>query len=562
MAAYLLPSLLHNHFDSVLQPAHRLRTLLLIALPCIFFFCAGLLLIPHLGIENDEALFAQGLYQPRAELFFIQIGRSRIPIMLMSYVGALKSWIYGPILRIFGISLMTLRVPMLLTATASIVCFFFLLRRIAGDLAAAMGTVLLATDAQYLLTACFDWGPVALQHLLLIGGALLVVHFNHQRRPAFLAAGFFLFGAALWDKALAVWILSGLAVGGLVTFPRQIAALFTPRRAAMATGALLLGALPLVIFNASSRGGTLSGNFQKDIRDVPGKAAFLVRTFGGSGLFGWMSAEDSQTPRPHVPDTAIERASAGISARFGHPRQSLLFWALLLATVLAPFTGWVNFRLVLWCWIAMAVAWVQMAINRETGGSIHHTILLWPLPQAIIALAFAGIARRIGGAAGPAVVALTAVVAVSGILVINEYFAEISRNGGGQAWDDAVFAVARYFDRAPAYDHAYAMDWGIMEPLRLLRRGRVRVASGTDQISDAVLTAQDEADLQSMISDPRNLFIAHTPEQEVFKGSNRKMLAYAAAHGMAPAVLARIPDSYGRNVFEIYRFVPAQAGAR
>jgi hypothetical protein len=338
--------------------------------------------------------------------------------------------------------------------------------------------------------------------------------------------------------------------------------MISPRRVAIAAGALLLGALPLVIFNASSRGATFSGNFQKDIRDVPGKAAFLVRTFGGSGLFGWMSAEDSETPRPHVPDTGIERVSARISARFGHPRQSLLLYALLLASLLAPFTGWVNFRLVLWCWIAMAVAWVQMAINRDTGGSIHHTILLWPLPQTIIALSFAGFARRIGGAAIPALAALAGVVALSGILVTNEYYAEISRNGGGQAWDDAVFAVARYFDRAAAYDSAFAMDWGIMEPLRLLRRGKVRVASGTDQVSNAVLSAQDEADLKSMISDPRNLFIAHTPEEEVFRGSNRKMLAYAAAHGMAPAVLERISDSYGRAVFEVYRFVPAVAAGR
>ncbi len=536
--------------------------MLLIALPCIFFFCAGLFLIPHLGIENDEALFGQGLYHPRAELFFIQIGRSRIPIMLMSYVGALKSWIYGPILRFFGINLMTLRLPMLLVGTASIVCFFFLLRRIAGDFAAAIGTVLLATDAQYLLTACFDWGPVALQHLFVIGGALLVVHFNHQRRPVFLGAGCFLFGVALWDKALAVWILSGLLLGGVVTFPGPIAALISRRRVAVAAGGLVLGALPLVIFNASSRGATFHGNFQKDIRDVPGKAAFLVRTFGGSGLFGWMSAEDFETPCPHLPNTGIERASAWISARFGHPRQSLLLYAVLLSTLLAPFSGGVNFRLVLWCWIAMAVAWVQMAVNRDTGGSVHHTILLWPLPQTIIALSFAGVARRMGGAAIPVLAGLAGVAALSGVLVMNEYYAEISRNGGGQAWDDAVFAVARYFDRAPAYDSAFAMDWGIMEPLRLLGRGKVRLASGTDAISNAVLSGQDEAGLRSMISDPRNLFIAHTPEEEVFKGSNRKMLAYAAAHGMAPAVLERISDSYGRAVFEVYRFVPAPPAGR
>jgi len=449
-------------------------------------------------------------------------------------------------------------VPMLLAGTGSIVLLFFLLRRVGGDGASTIGAILLVTDAQYLLTTCFDWGPVALQHLLLLGGALLLVHFYQDRREAALPWGCFLFGLALWDKALAVWMLSGLAAGGLVTFPRQIAAVVTPRRTVIAAGALLLGAMPLIVFNAANHWATLQGNFQRDTRDVPGKALFLVRTFGGSGLFGWMSAEDSETPRPHPPAGAIERASADMSALFRHPRQSLLFYALILATLLAPFTGALHFRLVLWCWIAMAVAWVQMALNQNTGGSIHHTILLWPLPQIIIALSFAGFARRMGGFALPAVAAAVAVVAISGALVINEYYSEMRRNGGAQAWDDAVFAVAGYFDRAPDYGAAYALDWGIIEPLRLLRRGRIRLASGTDQISNPVLSPQDQAALKTMVSDTRNLFIAHTPDEEFFKGNNRKLQAYAASQGLTPAVLERVFDGYGRSVFEIYRFVPAR----
>ena len=43
--------------------------------------------------------------------------------------------------------------------------------------AALFGTALLATDASYLLTVRWDWGPVALQHLCLIGGVLAIVRF-------------------------------------------------------------------------------------------------------------------------------------------------------------------------------------------------------------------------------------------------------------------------------------------------------------------------------------------------------------------------------------------------
>ncbi len=527
------------------------RALQVLWIACIFFVCAGILAIPHLGIENDEALFAQGLYHPRAEMYAIHIGRSQIPIMLMSYVGALKSWVYGPLLRTFGISLTTLRLPTLLAGVASIWLFFLLMRRIGGNRAAAIATVLLATDAQYLLTSCFDWGPVAFQHLLMAAGGLLLVRFYQERREFSLAAGCFLLGLAMWDKALAVWLLSGLTVGGLLTFPRQIVALITPRRIGIAVIALVIGAAPLLLFNATNQWATFHGNFERNTKDVPGKALFLVRTFGGSGLFGWMTAEDAVTPQPHLPASAMARASANISALFGHPRQSLLLYAFALAILVAPFTGWINLRIVLWCLIAMAVAWIQMAINQNTGGSIHHTILLWPLPQAVIGLSFGGLARRFDRAAVPAA-AVTALVAFSGVLVVNEYYSAMLRNGGAPAWDDAVVPMARYFERAPGYNVAFAMDWGIMEPVRLLERGRVRLASGTDALSPL-----DQAMLKSMVSDPRNLFIAHPARAEFFQGKNQQLQSFAASIGFAPQVVQQIADGYGRPFFEIYRFVPA-----
>ena len=526
---------------------------------CIFFFFAGLLFIPLLGIENDEALFAQGLYHPRAEMYGIHIGKSQIPIMLMSYVGALKSWAYGPVLRIFGISLASLRFPTLLAGVASIWIFFLVLRRIAGSRAAVIGAVLLATDAQYLLTSCFDWGPVAFQHLLIAGGALMLVRFYQEKSEASLAIGCFLLGLAFWDKALAVWLLSGLAVGGALTFPRQIASLITARRVGIAVIAAVLGAAPLLLFNATNQWATFHGNFERDTKDVPGKALFLVRTFGGGGLFGWMSAEDETTPQPHPPKSAIARASADISAVFGHPRQSFLLYCFVLAILLAPLTGWINLRMILWCLIAMAIAWIQMAINQNTGGSIHHTILLWPLPQALIALSFAGFARRFGGAAVPAVAAVTGLVAFSGVLVVNEYYREMLRNGGAPAWDDAVIPVAQYLDRAPVYNVAFAMDWGIIEPVRLLDRGRIRLATGTDQLTGPPISAQDQEMLKGMVSDSRNLFVAHPAGAEFFKGKNEQLQAFASSLGFVPEVVQRISDSYGRPFFEIYRFVPAGA---
>jgi hypothetical protein len=542
------------------QLTPSIRAVRLAWILCIFFVLAGNLLIPYLGIENDEALFAQGLYHPRGELYSIHIGRSHVPIMLMTYLGALKSWVYGPILKALGISLRTLRQPMLLAGAASIWLFFLLLRRIAGNRAAIFGCALLAVDSLYLLTACFDWGPVALQHLLLVGGALLVVQFHQDRRELALAAGCFLFGLAMWDKALAVWILSGLALGGILTFPRQMLAAITPRRAAVALAAFVLGALPLLIYNLENHGATFQGNFQPAPNDLAGKALFLARSSSGAGLFGWMTAEDWETKHPRPARTTVERAAAGLSALAGHPRNSLLGYAFVLALLLAPLAGWTSLRMILWGLIAMAVAWFQMAINQNTGGSIHHTILLWPIPQAIIAISFSAAARRLGRANIPALGTVLALLMISSVLVINEYFVQMVRNGGAQAWNDGILNLSHYLRPVPPSNYLFTLDWGITDPLRLLNHGKLRLAS-VDPIFNPTMTPPEAAMVRQMISDPGNLFIAHTHEFEVFKGNEERLLKFAADAGFVRAVIVLVPDSRGRNVYEVYSFqkaVPTQ----
>ena len=103
--------------------------------------------------------------------------------MMMSYLGALKAWLYRPIFSLFGIGVWSLREPPLVAGALSVWLFYLLfLRRVAGPRAAALiGCSLLAADSIYLLTVCFDWGPVAFQHLLLIGGALLLLLRFYQK---------------------------------------------------------------------------------------------------------------------------------------------------------------------------------------------------------------------------------------------------------------------------------------------------------------------------------------------------------------------------------------------
>jgi 4-amino-4-deoxy-L-arabinose transferase-like glycosyltransferase len=526
---------------------------------CLFFFLAGLAFLGQIGIENDEPLFAGAFIKPYGNAYTVRVGHSRIPLMLMTYIGTLKGWLYRPLMFIFGTGLTVLRLPMLLAGVASVWLFYRLLDRIAGRRTAIIGCTLLAADSTYLLTVCFDWGPVALQHLLLIGGLLLLVRFYQLHNLPALFWGFCLLGLGMWDKALAIWMLGGMGVAALIVLPRRLWALFSRDRVAVAILGFLLGVLPLLFYNVENNGATFVGNINRDTSDIPGKAHILMRTARGDGLFSWMFDEQWQTPSPHPPRGVIQRTSAEISSIFGHPRRHALLYAFLLALVLAPLARGDALRAILFALIAMAMAWVQMATNASTGGSIHHTILLWPFPQMVVAVSFAAASRRLKGVGISTVAVVTAAMFISGALVTNEYFYVSYSFGGAPIWSDASLRLSDFMKGAGS-GTVYCIDWGIFDPLRYLNRGRLKLAAGPDPISKKELSPADREAVIQMLADPGAVFVAHTKEFENFQGTNEKLVKFADAAGYRRDMLAVISDSFGRAAFEVYSFAPPDSG--
>ena len=520
---------------------------------CGVFLLAGLAFVPLLGIENDEALFANAFYEPRGGGYAFRLGRAHLPMMLLSYLGTLKSWIYQPIYKIFGIGAASTRVPAVLGGAVTIWLFYCILDRIAGKRAALVGCCLLATDAVYLLTATFDWGPVVLQHVLVLGGVLLLLLFAEDGKEWTLAGGFFLFGLALWDKALAVWILSGMAVAAILTLRRQIVSLCTSRRLGIATLSLCIGALPLILYNIHTRGGTFHGNAAFDPHSLPLKARVLADTVRGSGLMGYFSPEDWQTEHPHAPRGGLQEASSSLATWTKHPKQSLQLYGFVFSLFLIPLARGPALRSLAFCLVTFVVAWTQMALNANTGGGLHHTILLWPLPQAIMALLFDAASRRLGRAGIPAVATATVVLMGSGLFLINEYYARIVRNGGTVAWTDAVFPLSNYM-KGVHPTAAFSLDWGFLDTLRMLSDNRLPVRVGEEPINKPELTEADRRNLMDMVSGPGHVFITHVKKSEFYPGLAGKLALFAASVGYRREILTVISDSNGRPTFEVFRF--------
>ncbi|MCX7603871.1 MAG: glycosyltransferase family 39 protein [Bryobacteraceae bacterium] len=524
---------------------------------CGFFVAAGLLLLPYPGAQYDELLFLNGVLRPEVAEGWIRLPwAGRVPTMLMSYLGTLKALLYAPVFRIWGLSDWTLRLPVLLLGAVSVWLFFLLARRLAGPGAALAATALLATDACYLLTSVFDWGPVVLQHLCLTSGLYALTRFAEGGERRWLFAGGLAAGLGLWDKALFLWVLGGFGVGLLVLFPKQIRQIAGSRRlAAAALAGFALGAAPFLHYNLTTGFRTFRGTALRDeLRAVLGKAVVLDRTLDGSGLFGYLVRESPEGPPADLREE--EKIPLRIAERLGSPRRSWQALLLVFALAAAPVLSWRSprRRVALLISAAAVLAWAQMAWTRDAGGSVHHAILLWPLLHLQAALAAAALLASAGRLARAAVAAVFAFCALSNAAVLNTYLAHMIACGPAQVWTDASRTLVQFLEAQPGRA-AFAADWGILHEIIFYGRNRIPMIGDADGL---VLRAGEDPlaakRLEEALADRKQLFITWREGLDVFPDTRKKLIAFAEARGYRRASVALIADRHGVAMYEIHEF--------
>src|ERR1043166_1960578 len=104
-----------------------------------------------------------------------------VPLLIMPYLGALKAWIYVPVFRFFGVSPLTIRLPTILIAAATLLVFFQLIRTKLGVVWAISAVVIMAADPANLFPSRLDWGPTVLMHFF--QAAILALWFSYRDRP-------------------------------------------------------------------------------------------------------------------------------------------------------------------------------------------------------------------------------------------------------------------------------------------------------------------------------------------------------------------------------------------
>jgi hypothetical protein len=368
-----------------------------------------------------------------------------------------------------------------------------------------------------------------------------------------LSWGTFLFGLALWNKAIFTWTLAGLGMAALLVFPAAVGAVLADwRRWTRTLLAFALGALPLLYFNEKHPHSTF-GNAAFSVENLPVKYQELRAAVDGSGLFGFLVAPDSEEHR-REPQSPQGRAASWISDRLGRRQKNLMPYAILIAASLlllwwrAP-----GRRAALFAIVCGSVTFLAMAVTRDAGTAVHHTVLIWPMPQLLVGAALGALPwpwLRVG---------LVALLVGANLLVINQYIAQFEQNGSYGTFTDATDPLAASLAGTPD-ENIYIIDWGIYETVDFLLQGQLHLREAYPLFQQPLPAPRQSREIDAMIVDPHALFVDHIPGLEQFRGAGARLEAAARSKGYEKIPMQTIADRNGRAIFQVFRYQKASTG--
>jgi len=202
----------------------RLPDWLAVTAACVFVFLAAYRIeLP--GLEFDEIIFVlPAVGDPAPGYYGVYLGS--VPILIFPYMGALKSWIYAPVFHLFGVSALTIRLPIILIAAVTLLIFYSAMRGKLGAVWAAVAVWVMAIDPANIFPNKLDYGPTALTHVF--QAAILALWFSYRDGPKLWKVGLISICCVLgfFDRFNFIWLVGAFVVGISLCYPDSVKGLW------------------------------------------------------------------------------------------------------------------------------------------------------------------------------------------------------------------------------------------------------------------------------------------------------------------------------------------------
>lgn len=515
------------------------------------------------GLYGDEAwpcvtparfVWGEAVVNPIPHQQFRLLGHA-FPLMLNSYTGPVKAYILAAAFGVFGATVPVLRMTTGAVGLLGVIAFYFLARAEFGRLAAAPSALLLSTDVSYVLAVRSPWPLTDFALLARVFAILLLLSWQRNRaRLTLLFFGSLALGLGLSHKFDFLGTIVAVAVGGAVFY----GAWLRPRvkEAAVAAGGLLLGAWPILLYNALAHWATLS------------TGAALSRSAAHEAL------GPAVVHRFHILEDLL---GGGIGEFFlGEPFQRSSFFGgslvpaallllpiplclLLISRSLRPWLRPLGFFLTVFFVMLLLIAEVPMAVGPQ------HVLSLYPFPHLFLGIGLAGL-WQVGKSAPRgllwpirlAAASCFCLLLASNLLLAETFHERLAARGGARYWSESIYDLSAVLQKEYAGETVELLDWGFEQPLIILGKDKLRL----DAVYWRIL--EDPAPglwLAPLMREPGRVFVRRSAQ---FAFDKRVHERFDAVWREAPDLAVAERKFFQRNgelSFSILAFHPARPPA-
>jgi hypothetical protein len=435
---------------------------LLVLISLVIFVSVSALDIRSPGLYYDEALFVNSALGGVTDLFVYK-RFAEIPVMIMPYIGALKSWLYYPIFKLFGVDLITIRLPVILLGALSLGLTWRYVQKQFGVLPSVFFILMATLEPSTVFHSRLDWGPTALMMVFRAGLLLALINWYVTGEKRFLLLALVFTALGVFDKLNFVWIATSAFVAGLLVYPKS----FFGRTIKVKTVLICLGLSLISLGVLVAVLSVLSIKLTQEVvvSDIDQRFTTFLHLIGltikGAGVYSFVVQEGSNV---FDAQAYVLTVIAGFA-----------IWGLVVGVR----SGKISLRGLVYLALVMFLLGVQVFFTKKAIGP-HHFAVFAPIWLIFIAVGLAGAFYAIQErsrvlARVLMVLSMTSIMATS--LRCNlAYLDEFKKTQINSHWDQAnSTALTLALESQKGITEVVAVDWGIATNVQALSNNRLRV---------------------------------------------------------------------------------------
>jgi hypothetical protein len=503
------------------------------------------------GLYYDEVLFVNAaLQQPQGDTYIYKTWFG-IPVMVMPYIGALKSLIYRPIFALCGVSVAAIRLPVIFISAGTLWLGFLLSRGLFKGhphVFPLLFVMVMATDPAFIINSRLDYGPVVLMLFFKMLSLYLFFRMIQEKSVPRLAGLLICLLAGLYDKLNFIWHIIGLGMAAAAIFYQELAGIvrrnpFKVMACMAGFGGILVWAgfhtiLPLL--NSPSM--IPARSLYEKLKFV--EVLYLI-TMNGIAFYLFLFNALPETVT--LANTLLSFSGAGLLAYLWIHQQNHLTlkcdpWVIRLASFFL-FSG--------------LLITAQIALTRQAGGQ-HHFMILYPYHHLLMFSVLYGWTRMIP--LGRRWIAWGVVIVITGMLIhsqtamMKNYFSGFKEEKGFDArWDTRIYDLAGDLNTMDA-DAVLSTDWGLHNQISALadegRRGRYHDCW---QIFNVPLPDTIKQWMyETRFKGKTTCIITHGQDFLIMKNTRKHFFDFADQYELNMELIQQYKNSQGQILYEIY----------